>query len=140
MVITTWARIEDGGVAAITKISPEGRYHPSMRWVACPDDVSPGWTFDGVVFAAPVDIEPSIQVPASITMRQARLCLHAHGLLASVQPAIDSLAEPQKTRAQIEWDYSSTVERYREFVQMIGAGLGLTDQQLDELFIEAAGL
>ena len=54
MVMTTWARIEGGVVAAITKINTERRFHPSMLWVACPDDVSPGWTFDGATFVPPL--------------------------------------------------------------------------------------
>lgn len=79
-------------------------------------------------------------VPQSITMRQARLCLHKHGMLAGVQPAIDALPEPDRTAAQIEWDYSSVVERHRGFVLTIAESLGLADEQLDELFIEAATL
>ena len=79
-------------------------------------------------------------VPASITMRQARLCLHKHGMLAGVQPAIDALPEPDRTAAQIEWDYSAAVERERGFVLVIAQALGITDEQLDALFIEAATL
>lgn len=79
-------------------------------------------------------------VPGSITMRQARLCLHKHGMLAGVQPSIDALPEPDRTAAQIEWDYSSVVERRRGFVLTIAQSLGITDDQLDELFIEAATL
>lgn len=79
-------------------------------------------------------------VPESITMRQARLALHAAGILSQVQPAIDALPDPPKTLAQIEWDYSSEVFRNREFVNMLGSQLGLTDEQIDDLFIQAATL
>lgn len=78
-------------------------------------------------------------VPRSITMRQARLCLHKHGMLAGVQPVIDALPEPDRTAAQIEWDYSSVVER-QGFVLTIAQALGISDEQLDALFIEAAML
>lgn len=78
-------------------------------------------------------------VPRSITMRQARLCLHKHGMLAGVQPAIDALPEPDRTAAQIEWEYSSVVER-QGFVLTIAQALGISDEQLDALFIEAATL
>lgn len=88
-----------------------------------------------------VEAPPSLPTaPTTITMRQARLCLHKHGLLSGVQPAIDALPEPDKTAAQIEWDYSATVERDRGFVQQVAQALGLSNQQLDELFIEAATL
>ena len=81
----------------------------------------------------------SPSVPRSITMRQARLCLHKHGMLAGVQPAIDALPEPDRTVTQIEWDYSSVVER-QGFVLTIAQALGISDEQLDALFIEAATL
>lgn len=79
-------------------------------------------------------------VPRSITMRQARLLLHSRGLLTSVQEAIDSLDEPPRIAAQIEWDYSSTMERDKPFVAMIAGYIGLTNDDLDEMFIEAATL
>ena len=79
-------------------------------------------------------------VPRSITMRQARLCLHKHGMLAGVHPVIDALPEPDRTAAQIEWDYSSVVERRQGFVLTIAQALGISDEQLDALFIEAATL
>lgn len=79
-------------------------------------------------------------VPEKVTMRQARLALHAAGILSQVQPAIDALPDPPKTLAQIEWYYSSEVFRNREFVNMLGSQLGLTDEQIDDLFIQAATL
>lgn len=85
-------------------------------------------------------IDIPVYVPEKVTMRQARLALHAAGLLPQVQPAIDSLSEPDRTAAQIEWGYSSEVFRNREFVNMLGSQLGLTDEQIDELFIQAATL
>lgn len=79
-------------------------------------------------------------VPEQVTMRQARLALLGAGLLANVDTAIDSLPSPTKEAARIEWDYSSTVERHRGLVQSLGAAMGLTDAQLDTLFIQAATL
>ncbi len=103
-----------------------------------PDDLVPMTEAEVEAHLNPPPSPPS--VPASITMRQARLCLHKHGMLAGVQPAIDTLPEPDRTAAQIEWDYSSTVERHRGFVLTIAQSLGITDEQLDALFIEAATL
>ena len=75
-------------------------------------------------------------VPQEITMRQARLVLLEHNLLANVQPAIDNLPEPAKTKAQIEWDYSNALQRNNSFVNVLGTALGLTDDDIDNLFIE----
>lgn len=79
-------------------------------------------------------------IPSAVTMRQARLALSAIGLLTQVDAAINALPEPQKTAAKIEWEFSSVVERNRPFVQQLGASLGLTPTQLDNLFIEASKL
>lgn len=78
--------------------------------------------------------------PKIVTMRQARLALLAAGLLHQVDLAIDALPEPQRSAARIEWDYSSEVHRDRAFVQQLGQALGLSDEQLDALFIQAAAL
>ena len=88
----------------------------------------------------PVDIGPAVTVPNSVTMRQARLALHAAGLLAGVEAALDALPEPPRTSARIEWDYSSEVYRNKPFVVMLGQALDLTDEQIDDLFITAATL
>ena len=75
-----------------------------------------------------------------VTMRQARLALLQQGLLASIQPAIDALDEPHRSAANIEWEYSQTVERTRPFVLTLGEALELTDDDLDALFTLAATL
>jgi len=75
-----------------------------------------------------------------VTMRQARLALLQQGLLASIQPAIDSLDEPHRSGANIEWEYSQEVERNRPFVELLSQALGLTDDDLDALFELAATL
>lgn len=78
------------------------------------------------------------QIPVSVTMRQARLALHADGLLQSVEGAIDAMPEPSRTTARIEWDYASRVERSSQFVAILGAAIGLDDAQMDELFMAAS--
>lgn len=81
-----------------------------------------------------------VQIPQVVTMRQARLALLSAGKLSQVDAVIDSLTEPHKSAARIEWDYSSEVQRNKPFVVQIGAALGLTGEQLDQLFIEASKL
>ena len=78
------------------------------------------------------------QAPASVTMRQARLALHAAGLLSAVETAIDALPEPPKTTARIEWDYASEVHRASSFVALLGTALELDEHGLDDLFFAAA--
>lgn len=85
--------------------------------------------------------EPAVvQVPAAVTMRQARLALLAAGKLASVTAAINALPSPQKEAAQIEWEYSQEVQRHNGFVSLLAPVLGMTAADLDTLFIAAAGV
>lgn len=100
------------------------------------------YKWDGEVVIEPSYTEPVIQIPVpqEVTMRQARLALLENGLLANVQPAINSLPEPDKTKAEIEWDYSNALQRSNPFVATLGAALGLSSQDLDDLFIQASAL
>jgi hypothetical protein len=79
-------------------------------------------------------------VPRSVTMRQARLALLGAGKLSAVMGILESLPEPERTKAIIEWEYSSEVFRNRELVLALGPALGLTPSQVDELFITASTL
>jgi hypothetical protein len=79
-------------------------------------------------------------VPQSVTMRQARLALHAAGLLPSVNAALEALTEPAKTAAIIEWEYAQTVDRNSGLVPELATALGMTELQIDNLFITAATL
>lgn len=118
---------------------------PASSTMTEPPDVAAGkvaiFTGNGWVESdLPEVLPPAIPVPASITMRQARLQLHAIGKLAAVQDAINQLPEPPKTSAQIEWDYASVVERASPFVALLTPALGLSDEEMDDLFREAAKL
>ncbi len=85
--------------------------------------------------AASLDPAP-IQVPQTVTMRQARLALLSAGLLDTGNAAILAAGGA----AQIEWEYASEVVRTSALVSGMAAALGMTEQQLDDLFILAATL
>lgn len=76
-------------------------------------------------------------VPERVSMRQARLALLAAGKLADVNNAISGIAGAAGEAARIEWEFSSEVWRNKALVLSLGAVLGLTERQLDDLFIAA---
>ena len=87
----------------------------------------------------PLPYEPPPPAPiTAVTMRQARLALLEIGKLQDVETAIDSMPEPTKTIARIEWEYSQEVHRNKELVQALAPALGLTEEDLDNLFILAS--
>jgi len=77
---------------------------------------------------------------AVVNMNQARKALHAAGLLASVPSALASLPEEARVPAEIDWEYSATVRRLSPLVTGLAPALDLTDEQVDQLFRDAAAL
>ena len=80
---------------------------------------------------------PTVYVPDSVSMGQARLALFDLGKLDAVTTFINSLPEAEKQRALIEWEYRPTVERQSALVLQLGKALNL---DLDALFIAAEQL
>jgi hypothetical protein len=93
-----------------------------------------------------LDFTDKVQPPApkatglTVTMRQARLALMQTGKLSAVAAALASLPEPNKTAANIEWEYSSELQRTKPLVVLLGAAIGLSPSQIDDLFTLAATL
>lgn len=91
--------------------------------------------------AADIEAKRKASVPASVTRRQAKQALLLKGLLANVQPAIAAIPDAaQRAMIQIEWDDSQVFDRDRPALIALGSALGLSDIQLDNLFIEASQL
>lgn len=87
------------------------------------------------------DLSAPLQAPSSVTRRQARQALLLAGLLNKVQPAIDAIPDAtQRAMVQIEWDDSQVFERNRQVLISLGAALGMTSDDLDDLFIQASKL
>jgi len=98
-----------------------------------------GWYWFDTLDAA-MDGMRTVTDVQSVSMRQARLALHAAGLLTSVDAAIAAMPEPDKTAAQITWEFAQTVDRGFGMVPQLAAALGMTETQIDDLFIAAAQL
>lgn len=85
-------------------------------------------------------VPPPPMIPQVVTMRQARLALLGAGLLSGVDAAIAGLTEPTKSAALIEWEYAAVVQRGSGLVPAMATALGMTEAQIDALFIAAAAL
>lgn len=85
-------------------------------------------------------IQPYQAPPAppvtQVTMRQARLALLDAGLLNDVDIAVAGAGRA----VQIDWEYATTVERASPLVEAICVGLGLTEEQINQLFEDASTL
>lgn len=128
--------IEDGVVAVVQTVAPvqEG-YYASQDGVEAVEGI---WKTKWLLTPYP---EPSTPpVPSKVTMRQARLALHVIDKLSGISEAIASLPEDQRVVAQIEWEYARDVERNSSFVALLGQAVGLDDEGIDNLFLEASKL
>ena len=82
-------------------------------------------------------------VPVMVTRWQLRAQLAIQDLEQNVTDAINALpsgtqAEQEfKIKAQYAWDFSNNIERQSPTVAMIQAVLGLTDSEVDDIFINA---
>ena len=145
-----YALIKDGIVRRVIVAEPDFLPHIADEWdhIEALDtegeqalNVGIGWGWDGSAFVEPpAQPQPELPPPASVTMRQARLALLAYGIYANVDPAIEAMPEPDRSAARIEWDYSNEVQRHNGFVSQLGPALGLTEEQIDQLFALAATL
>jgi hypothetical protein len=81
-------------------------------------------------------------VPESVSARQIRLWLVRNGIsLSQVDAAIDAIPDQlQRDSVRVEWDYAPYVERAHPMLIPLAAALGLTEIQVDQAFIEAAGI
>lgn len=77
-------------------------------------------------------------VPQTVTMAQAQLALLNAGLLAQIEAGINNLPESMKQTVLIAWQKSPHVSRQGNLVNLLATDFGLTEKQLDELFIAAA--
>jgi hypothetical protein len=115
-------RLADG---AIIPINPQNNdYKIYQLWLAAGNTAQPA----------------QIPVPTRVTMRQARLALLGAGLLTTVNTAIAAMSGEAGEAARIEWEYSQEVHRDRGLVSALGTQLGMTEAQLDALFVTAAAL
>lgn len=92
---------------------------------------------DGWIYAN--DIDQAITqfanlAKSSITNRQCKLALLSIDKYRAVIDFIDSMPEPQKTQAKIEWDYANDIERDNPLFNVVATGIGLDESQIDDLF------
>lgn len=84
--------------------------------------------------AAQQEEAPPAPVPDVVTPRQIRWALNAAGLRGTVEGAI--AAADQNTKDA--WEFSNEVRRDNPLLNSLAAALGMTSEQLDDLFRLAA--
>lgn len=102
--------------------------------------VPEGWTVVAET-CNPAYLNQTYEVPQSITRAQAIGALILSGLDDDVQPAIDAIENPMHRKlAQNDWDNRLTFERDNPTLIGLAAAMGMSESDLDQLFIQAAQL
>jgi len=87
-------------------------------------------------FVQYVDMQPPA-VPFEVQLWRIRTVLKLMQLETQIESAIDAMPEPSKTAATYIWKFGTTVERASQTVLLLQSALQLTDEQVDDLFIQA---
>jgi hypothetical protein len=97
---------------------------------------------NGVIIGTNQSETLSPVVPESVSARQIRLWLVRHGIsLSQVDSAIDNIPDQlQRDSVRVEWDYAPYVERNHPMLIPLASALELTEQQVDQAFIEASSI
>lgn len=85
-------------------------------------------------------IPPLPTIPQSITPRQGKLALLDAGMYSAVTAAIEAMGGGAGIRAKITWESATEFRRNDPVLCSLAASLGLTDAQIDQLFIHGATL
>jgi len=88
------------------------------------------------------DIVPPEPTPATVSARQIRLWLLGRGVsMAAVDAAINAIPDAaQRDSVRVEWEYAPYVERSHPMLVPLASALGLTEEQVDQAFVDAAVL
>lgn len=114
-------RLSDGAIIPIDEGNRD--YVAYLEWIADGNEPAPY-------------VAPPPAVPQQVSPYQARMALHAAGLLDDVEAL---MADATITRAaKIAWEYATTWQRDSQFIAELAPALGLSEAQIDDLFIAAA--
>lgn len=132
--------ILDAGFTPVTEL-PALSYDQATHRIeqTAPAEVEGIWTRGWMVVAlTPEEVEAKrkASVPQSVSIRQACQALEEAGLLDDIEAAI--AAAPRTV--QIDWQRATSVDRSWPTLLAVQAQMGLTDEQIDALFIRAAQL
>lgn len=80
---------------------------------------------------------PEPEVPESVEAWALREHCRLIGMINQINAGIDGLPEPPRAIARDRWEYKPTIRRNDPMIATLASGLGLTKEQVDNMFIAA---
>jgi hypothetical protein len=87
-----------------------------------------------------IDEANRAKVPNEVQLWRVRTVLKLSNLETTIETAFNSLPEPTKTGALYVWNYGTTIERFSDTVLFLQSVLQMTNEQVDEIFIQAEAI
>ena len=84
--------------------------------------------------------EIAFNTPSEVALWKLRFVLVQMGLEESIINAMNQLPEPQKTAATYIWNYGNSIDRQSSTIAFIQIVLGLSDTQVNNIYIQANSL
>ena len=125
-----YAIVQNGTVTNVVK-SAEAL---AENWIQS-ESAGIGDTYENDQFTTP---ETIIDVPQEVTMASARVALIENDLIDAVESAIAGITDA-KTKAKVTawWEYSATIRRDSQWIEMLASAVPLSATEIDALFVEA---
>lgn len=103
-------------------------------WVVAPEKPAENYSWQNGGW-----VQDQIDIPQTVSARQVRIWLIQHGIsLSLVENAIDNIQDSVlKEITKVEWEYAPYIERNHPMLVPLAQALGLTQEQLDQAFVEA---
>ena len=118
--------------------------HVPMFYGTCPDDSSTDvagvlqvLVEEDYTNMRAAEVRAMSKVPTSVSMAKARAVLIRGGHMAVITASLAAMEGIEGEVARSDWEFAQTVDRNDPLTQSLAAALGLTDLQVDELFIAA---
>ena len=86
-------------------------------------------------------VNPSCgEIPQEVQLWRIRTVLKLMQLETPIEQALETLPEPSKTAANYIWNYGTTVERSSQTVLLLQSVLQMTNEEVDNLFIQSEAI
>jgi len=119
---------DDGLVINVVNVAEGSNWTPPVGTFG-PDGGQLGQRWNGSAYVRG-------EVPQEVSPYQARVALRRAGRLADVEALMQDAGTDEE--AKLAWKHAVTIRRKSPFIANLGAALGFTEQQIDNLFILAS--